>query len=519
MQPRLQQDVVAHQIPSKAHVRSTHDNEVGRRHRDSPRPQEEKKIILRGQPYTVDLNTEKQKTSFSERVRQLRDLGGSLVSVDNQHDAIRRIMCPLTVGLPTYEDELLMKQLKNEAVVLTHLEALAKFSLKKARYRNHLYVRCRPVIPSPVQTAYRSVDEFSIQKGVDGDPRTVGFFIGSPTSKETDVVCVPPDSVDIIKSEHKLVASAFQDFLRRHSALEPLLFSSAGSNGGHWRTITVRSNRKGETLAMVSMHPQSLTTEDLSVHKRQLANHLGPIVTSLYMSVSPSANVVVPELICGQSSLEEVIQGRRFLLGPTSALPLNVACFDGMLDVIRSECVRGTKRDILIDLFCGIGVTSVLLAPLVGQVYGLNTANDFELAERNADMNGVQNVEFTCMKGSGRRDIGLTEVSELLDTLSTSTGNEITVLMRLSSGGGVDHRLLEELRISRKVSKLVVLATNPEGNGVSRNLYDLCRLQKKGFMAKKGLFRQQFNLKHAYCVDSCPGTGSCDHVFVLTRPV
>lgn len=52
--------------------------------------------------------------------------------------------------------------------------------------------------------AYRNKDEFSIRVGVDGDPKTVGFFVGSPAKGKT--VCVRGTHLINMKMKHKNVA-------------------------------------------------------------------------------------------------------------------------------------------------------------------------------------------------------------------------------------------------------------------------------------------------------------------------
>jgi tRNA (uracil-5-)-methyltransferase len=55
-----------------------------------------------------------------------------------------------------------------------------------------------------VTEGYRNKDEFSIRKGVDGNPKTVGFFVGTPA--EGNVVCVPPTHLINLKKSHIEVA-------------------------------------------------------------------------------------------------------------------------------------------------------------------------------------------------------------------------------------------------------------------------------------------------------------------------
>lgn len=58
-----------------------------------------------------------------------------------------------------------------------------------------------------MRDAYRNKDEFSVWTGLDGDPKTMGFFIGSPVVGR--VVCVPATELKCIKESHKEIAQVF----------------------------------------------------------------------------------------------------------------------------------------------------------------------------------------------------------------------------------------------------------------------------------------------------------------------
>lgn len=60
------------------------------------------------------------------------------------------------------------------------------------------------VLFQPVTEGYRNKDEFSIQTGIDGNPKTVGFFVGSPA--EGPVVCVRGTHLINMRQSHKEVA-------------------------------------------------------------------------------------------------------------------------------------------------------------------------------------------------------------------------------------------------------------------------------------------------------------------------
>lgn len=60
------------------------------------------------------------------------------------------------------------------------------------------------VLLQPITEGYRNKDEFNIQAGVDGNPKTVGFFVGSPA--EGSVVCVRGTHLINVRQSHIAVA-------------------------------------------------------------------------------------------------------------------------------------------------------------------------------------------------------------------------------------------------------------------------------------------------------------------------
>lgn len=174
----------------------------------------------------------------------------------------------------SYEEQLDLKQKQQERILCQLCGYLSDDFQPQApsHLSNKLTFPVLPILPSPVRDGYRNKSTFSVNKGIDGNPKTVGFYTG--TGKKANIVCVNGDHLLNMPEKHKLVARCYQDFIRL-SPLEPcLLFHS----GGHWREITVRTNRKGHTMAIVYFHPQTLSPEEIAVHKADLVDYftLGP---------------------------------------------------------------------------------------------------------------------------------------------------------------------------------------------------------------------------------------------------
>lgn len=169
----------------------------------------------------------------------------------------------------SYEKQLELKQNQQERI-LSQLSGYLSGNFESQsspRVRSQLVFPVLPILPSPVRDGYRNKSTFSVNRGIDGNPKTVGFYVG--TGREGNIVCVNGDHLLNMPEKHKLVARCYQEFIRL-SSLEPcLLFHT----GGHWREITVRTNREGHTMAIVYFHPQMLTAEEVAVHKADLVDY------------------------------------------------------------------------------------------------------------------------------------------------------------------------------------------------------------------------------------------------------
>ncbi|XP_023182932.1 tRNA (uracil(54)-C(5))-methyltransferase homolog isoform X2 [Xiphophorus maculatus] len=135
----------------------------------------------------------------------------------------------------SYEEQLELKQ-SNHRRILSELSGSLSPDLRSALpapASAKLNFPVLPVLPSPVRDGYRNKSTFSVNRGVDGNPKTVGFYLG--TASRGNIVCVNGDHLLNMPEKHTLVARCYQDFIRQ-SSLEPcLLFHT----GGHWREVTV----------------------------------------------------------------------------------------------------------------------------------------------------------------------------------------------------------------------------------------------------------------------------------------
>lgn len=137
---------------------------------------------------------------------------------------------------------------------------------------------------------YRNKDEFNVLKGIDGDEKTFGFFTGKPDGKH-EVFAVRPHKLIVVKEEHKRALQVngficirgdyslvyrffsqfhfqvFEEFVKQ----SPFRPCYSLDDGGYWRRLLLRSNLKGEVMAVSVAHPSDRTAEGIEEERKLLA--------------------------------------------------------------------------------------------------------------------------------------------------------------------------------------------------------------------------------------------------------
>lgn len=84
--------------------------------------------------------------------------------------------------------------------------AVSEFLLKITSYIEINFLYDQPQI-----NEYRNKDEFNFQLGIDGNPKTLGFYVGTPS--KGNLCCVPATKLINMKTSHKSVAQVIYIFL------------------------------------------------------------------------------------------------------------------------------------------------------------------------------------------------------------------------------------------------------------------------------------------------------------------
>ncbi|NXY76251.1 TRM2 methyltransferase, partial [Glareola pratincola] len=338
------------------------------------------------------LPTEKTSTKRKEK-KKARE--GSSLPGSSWEERLANAVTPLW-RLP-YREQLQVKYESQRKVLQTLASRLEELGID-AQKPGGLCCPLQPVVPSPVINGYRNKSTFSVNRGPDGNPKTVGLYVG--TGRERNIVCVKANHMENIPPKHKQVAQCYEEFIRR-SPLDPcILFHK----GGHWRELVVRTTGRGHTMAIVTFHPQELGQEALATQKALLKEFFtcGPgtvcALTSLYFQESTMTRCSHEQspfqLLHGEPHIFEEVLGLKFRISPDAFFQVNTGGAEVLYRAV-GELSQAGGDTVLLDICCGTGTIGLSLARQVAKIIGVEVVEKaIEDARWNAAFNGISNCEF-----------------------------------------------------------------------------------------------------------------------------
>ncbi|XP_072949423.1 tRNA (uracil-5-)-methyltransferase homolog A [Epargyreus clarus] len=377
-----------------------------------------------------------------------------------------------------YEEQLQLKEKEIRRLLMNFDNELWKIYKQKRgdieanrKLYNGLSFELKPIQRSPVTEGYRNKCECTV--GIDeetGKP-TVGFRLGSYA---TGTVAVAPVHSQIhISDETKKAVLIFQDFVRK-SEMAPF---SPADYSGYWRYLTVRHSKfSGDIMLIISMHPQTLTEDELNTLKKQLIQHF-----SSDESVACGIKSVYFELLTqrrsgedgsravhlmGSTHIIDSILGLQFRISPEAFFQVNT---EGSNILYQSAIdLSQVKPDsTVLDICCGTGTIGLCFAKHCSKVLGLELVPEaVSDARENAKLNGISNAEFY----AGRAEDALPGV------LARAPAGDLLAIVD-PPRAGLHMRAVTQLRNTEKVRRLVYLSCSPAA--AAKNLLDLARPTSK----------------------------------------
>jgi 23S rRNA (uracil1939-C5)-methyltransferase len=189
--------------------------------------------------------------------------------------------------------------------------------------------------------------------------------------------------------------------------------------------------------------------EDLIERLHKEIPHLVSIIQNVNTAVT---NVIFgPETITlwGKDTIEDRIGNVRFSISARSFFQVN-PLQTRVLYEKALEYAQLTGEETVIDAYCGIGTISLFLAQKAKRVVGVEAVREaIEDAKRNAERNGITNVEFL---------VG--EAEKVIPNLYAERGLRADVVVVDPPRKGCDEALLQTI-VDMKPERVVYVSCNP----------------------------------------------------------
>jgi 23S rRNA (uracil1939-C5)-methyltransferase len=277
---------------------------------------------------------------------------------------------------------------------LQHVDYQAQLSFKSKQVADALErlgglgpVSVLPILGAAETYGYRNKMEFTVARGRDGAPLTVGLHEADRYDSVLDVERC------LLQSDRM---NALLDEARRFFKDSALGAWEQNSGEGLLRFLMLREGyRTGES--MVNIVTSSPAVSELAPLAARLAARV-PRTTSVVMNVNPKkASVAVgveEHLLGGRDHILESVGGLQFQVSANSFFQTNTAQAERLFAlVLDSAGLEGGET--VLDLYSGTGAISLQLARRCRLVYGVEvTQAAVDDAARNAAANGIANCTF-----------------------------------------------------------------------------------------------------------------------------
>ena len=228
---------------------------------------------------------------------------------------------------------------------------------------------------------YRNKSQYPVSAG------KVGFY----RARTHDVVDI--EHCLIQKPQADAAAAALRDYMRDFAV--PSYDEKTGR--GLLRHLYVRTNRRGESLVCVLANGERLPHEEKLVGRLRRAV---PDCVGVVLGVNTRrGNTILGEryrTLWGADTLEDELCGLTFRISVPSFYQVN----RDQAEVLYRKAVEYaglTGGELVVDLYCGAGTITQVMAGGAGRVIGAEIVPEaIEDARENARRNGIENVEFFC---------------------------------------------------------------------------------------------------------------------------
>lgn len=221
----------------------------------------------------------------------------------------------------------------------------------------------------------------------------------------------------------------------------------------------------------------------------EILSHFPEVKTIIKNSNMKNTNVILGQenvMLHGSGYIQDKLGEYCFKISPLSFYQVNPMQAE-KLYLKGVEAANISKKDVVFDLYCGIGTISLFMSSCAKRVYGIEIVKEaVDMAKENAKLNQVDNVEFIAG-----------DVEEAFDDLLHNRKIIPDIVMVDPPRKGLDDKTVENI-LAMRPKRLVYISCNP-----ATLVRDLAKME------------ELYTIKRIEPVDMFPFTSHVECVAVL----
>jgi 23S rRNA (uracil1939-C5)-methyltransferase len=265
------------------------------------------------------------------------------------------------------------------------------------------------------------------------------------------------------------------------------IYDEKTGNGLIRHIVTKIGIKTNEIMCVIVINGRQIPKEKELV--TEILSHFPEVKTIIKNSNMKNTNVILGQenvMLHGSGYIQDKLGEYCFKISPLSFYQVNPMQAE-KLYLKGVEAANISKKDVVFDLYCGIGTISLFMSSYAKKVYGIEIVKEaVDMAKENAKLNQVDNVEFIAG-----------DVEEAFDDLLHNRKIIPDIVMVDPPRKGLDQRSVENI-LAMRPKRLVYISCNP-----ATLVRDLAKME------------ELYTIKRIEPVDMFPFTSHVECVAVL----
>lgn len=419
-------------------------------------------------------------------IKQINTLGYAVVEIENKTYQLSNLLPGEKVQVDlTTQGLTLGKRLTDSpdrvAVRCPKFDTCGGCQLMHLSYTNQLRLKQQHIqelcekyqLETPVLEPIGSQEPFNYRNKIQMTFREHKGKIVAGLYEENTHKIVNIADCDIQDKVSNQIINTFKVLMKKHK-ITPY---EEDKKAGIIRHVMIKRSIQTKQILVVIITPSHIFPGRNNLVKDLMIAH--PDITSIVHNINDRKTSIVlgedSRIITGKGYIEDILMGKRFIIGPKTFYQINAHQTEVLYGEVLKQ-LRPKKTDVILDAYAGIGTIGLMLSDYVKTVLSVEINKDsVKNAVKNAEINGVKNVQFVAMDAKDYM-LNLVEQKTKLDAVIVDPPRS-----------GLDLEFVKAIQVLRP-NKMVYISCDPET--LTRDLKQLSRSYHIGPIQPVDMFSQ-----------------------------